>query len=47
MFERIHNTEEQIYFYERAENHRQKSGCLNHVNERIFQVLHSDAGVNQ
>ena len=23
-FERIHNTKEQIYFYERAENHRAK-----------------------
>ena len=24
MFERIHNTKEQIYFYERAENHKAK-----------------------
>ena len=23
-FERIHNTKEQIYFYERAENHKAK-----------------------
>ena len=37
-FERIHNTEEQIYFYERAENHKAMSGCLNHSNEGIFQV---------
>ena len=28
MFERIHNTKEQIYFYERAENHKAK--------ERVF-----------
>ena len=46
MFERIHNTKEQIYFYERVENHKahnrknhnHKSGCLNHLNERNFQV---------
>ena len=37
-FERIHNAEEQIYFYERAENHKAMSGCLNHSKERIFQV---------
>ena len=24
MFERIHNAKEQIYFYERAENHKAK-----------------------
>ena len=29
MFERIHNTKEQIYFYERAENHKAK--------ERLFE----------
>ena len=29
-FERIHNTKEQINFYERAENHK--------ANERLFQV---------
>ena len=28
-FERIHNTKEQIYFYERAENHKAK--------ERLFE----------
>ena len=37
-FERIHNTKEQINFYERAAFIRRKSGCLNHSNERLFQV---------
>ena len=32
------NTKEQVCVYERAENHKVKSGCLNHSNERIFQV---------
>ena len=38
MFEQIHTTKEQNYFYERAKKIRQKSRCLNHSNERIFQV---------
>ena len=32
-FEKIHNTKEQIYFYERALNHKAKEGMLNHSNE--------------
>ena len=37
MFERIHNTKEQIYLYERVENHKAKER-LYRSNERIFQV---------
>ena len=38
--ERIHNTKEQIYFYERAENHKAK--------ERMFESFkHSAAGEDQ
>ena len=38
MFERIHNTKEQIYFYERAENHKAKERMFKSFNEQIFQV---------
>ena len=37
-FERIHNTNEQIYFMKERRIIRQKSGCLNHSYEQIFQV---------
>ena len=39
MFERIHNTKERIFFSERAENHKAKSGFLNHSNKRNYQVM--------
>ena len=38
MVERIHNTKGQIYFNERAENHKAKEQMFNHSNEQIFQV---------
>ena len=37
-FERIHNTKEQIEFYERVENHKAKERMFKSFNERIFQV---------
>ena len=37
-FERIHNAKEQIFFTKERRIIRQKSGCLNDSNERIFQV---------
>ena len=37
-FERIHHTKEQKLFLRERRKIRQKSGCLNHSNERIFQL---------
>ena len=38
MFEQMHNTKEQIYFYERVRNHKAKERKFESSNERIFQV---------
>ena len=38
MFEWMHNTKEQIYFYEREENNKVKERKFESTNERIFQV---------
>ena len=42
--ERIHNTKEQIYFYERAENHKAKERMFKSFKRANFPGRHSDAG---
>ena len=47
MFERIRNTKEQIYFYERAENHKAKEEMIKSFESENFPGKHPDAGVDQ
>ena len=46
-FERIHNTKEQIYFYERAENQKAKERLFESFNRANFPGKHPDAGADQ
>ena len=46
-FERIHNTKEQIYFYERAEKHKAKERLFESFNRANFPGKHLDAGSYQ
>ena len=47
MFERIRNTKEQIYFYERVENHKAKKRLFESFKRAYFPGKHPDAGVDQ
>ena len=47
MFERIHNTKEQICFYERAENHKAKERLFESLKWANFPGKHPDAGADQ
>ena len=38
-FEQIRNTKEQIYFYERAENHKAKEHIVKHLSVLVFNIL--------
>ena len=44
MFERIHNTKEQIYFYEMAENHKAKERMFKLFKRANFPGIPPDSG---
>ena len=46
-FERIRNTKEQIYFYERAENHKAKERMFKSFKLANFPGKLPDAGVDK
>ena len=46
-FEQIHNTKEQIYFYERAENHEVKERMFKSFKSANFPGKHPDARADQ
>ena len=47
MFEPIHNTKEQIYFYERAENHKTKEQMFKSFKRATFPGKHPEPGADQ
>ena len=47
MFEWIHNTKEQIYFYQKAENHKAKERLFESFKGANFPGKHPDAGADQ
>ena len=47
MFDQIRNTKEQIYFYERMENHKAKEWMFKSFKSANFPGKHPDAGVDQ
>ena len=46
-FERIRNTKEQLYFYEKAENHRAKEWIFKSLKCANFPDKHPAAGMDQ